>query len=186
VRKETQDRPGKTPGQPAHTREVKLGCVFTQTQYDDQGYAIRDPQSTTYTGAIESAEQFGKRIFLEAWKRGWSHALIKVVLGDGAEWIWKLVDLHFPGAIQIVDLFHARQHLWDLARALYAHTGLCRNAGSCANRACWTVARSRSWYALSELSRPPPLNCWRPFVSKPTTLKRTRNACAIRSFAANT
>ena len=121
VRKETQDRPGKTPGQPAHTREVKLGCVFTQTQYDDQGYAIRDPQSTTYTGAIESAEQVGKRIFLEAWKRGWSRALIKVVLGDGAEWIWNLVDLHFPGAIQIVDLFHARQHLWELARALHPH-----------------------------------------------------------------
>src|SRR5205814_490094 len=119
VRKETQDRPGKTPGQPAHTREVKLGCVFTQTQYDDQGYAIRDPQSTTYTGAIESAEQFGKRIFLEAWKRGWSRALIKVVLGDGAEWIWNLVDLHFPGAIQIVDLYHARQHLWEVARRLF-------------------------------------------------------------------
>jgi hypothetical protein len=42
-----------------------------------------------------------------------------VILGDGAEWIWNLADLHFPGAIQIVDLFHARQHLWDLARLLY-------------------------------------------------------------------
>src|SRR5205823_3085453 len=82
VRKETQDRAGKTPGQPAHTREVKLGCVFTQTQYDDQGYAIRDPQSTTYTGAIESAEQFGKRIFLEAWKRGWSRGLIEKLVSS--------------------------------------------------------------------------------------------------------
>jgi len=112
-------REGKVQGQPAHTREVKLGCVFTQTMCDPQGYALRDPDSTTYTGAIETAAEFGKRIYLEAWNRGWSRALIKVVMGDGAEWIWNLADLHFHGAIQIVDLFHARQHLWDLARLLY-------------------------------------------------------------------
>jgi hypothetical protein len=119
VNKETQGRKGKTDGQPAHTREVKLGCVFTQATWDQEGYAIRDPDSTTYTGAIESAEDFGKRIYLEAWNRGWSRAEKKVVMGDGAEWIWNLAHLHFPGAVQIVDLYHARQHLWDLARQLY-------------------------------------------------------------------
>lgn len=65
---------------------------------------------TTYIGAIETADQFGKRLYVEAWKRGWSRAERKVVLGDGAEWIWHLTDQHFPGATQIVDLFHARQH----------------------------------------------------------------------------
>ena len=119
VKKETEGRKGKTDGLPAHTREVKLGCVFTQTAWDQEGYAIRDPNSTTYTGAIETAEEFGKRLYLEAWNRGWSHAAKKVVMGDGAEWIWNLADLHFPGAIQIVDLYHARQHLWELARKLY-------------------------------------------------------------------
>ena len=119
VKKETLGRKGKTDGQPAHTREVKLGCVFTQTGWDEEGYAIRDPDSTTYTGAIETAEEFGKRIYLEAWNRGWSRAAKKVVMGDGAEWIWNLAEPYFPGAIQIVDLFHARQHLWELARRLY-------------------------------------------------------------------
>ena len=119
VKKETQGRKGKTDGQPAHTREVKLGCVFTQTAWDAEGYAIRDPDSTTYTGAIETAEDFGKRIYLEAWNRGWSRAAKKVVIGDGAEWIWNLADQHFPGALQIVDLYHARQHLWELARKLH-------------------------------------------------------------------
>ncbi len=119
VKKETANRPGKTAGQSAHTREAKLGCVFTQTTWDEEGYAIRDPDSTTYTGAIECAETFGKRIHWEAWKRGWSRARLKVVLGDGAEWIWNLADLQFPGAIQIVDLYHAREHLWKLARALH-------------------------------------------------------------------
>jgi hypothetical protein len=119
VKKETVGRKGKIDGQPAHTREVKLGCVFTQTNWDKEGYPIRDPDSTTYTGAIETAEEFGKRIYLEAWNRGWPRAVKKVVMGDGAEWIWNLADQHFPGAIQIVDLYHARQHLWDLARTLH-------------------------------------------------------------------
>ena len=121
VKKETVGRQGKTDGRPAHTREVKLGCVFTQTTWDAQGYALRDPDSTTYVGAIETAEEFGKRLYVEAWKRGWSRAAKKVVLGDGAEWIWNLAEQHFPGAIQIVDLYHARQHLWGLARTLYPH-----------------------------------------------------------------
>lgn len=119
VKKETLGRQGKTEGRPAHTREVKFGCAFTQATWDKEGYPIRDPASTTYTGAIENAEEFGKRIYLEAWNRGWNRAEKKVVIGDGAEWIWNLADLHFPGAIQIVDLYHARQHLWDVARKLY-------------------------------------------------------------------
>jgi hypothetical protein len=120
VQKETLGRSGKTDGQPAHTREVKLGCVFTQTTWDKEGFPIRDPDSTTYTGPIETAEEFGRRIYLEAWNRGWSRAKKKVVMGDGAEWIWNLADQYFPGAVQIVDLYHARQHLWDFARKLPA------------------------------------------------------------------
>ena len=77
------------------------------------------PDSTTYVGAIETAEEFGRRLYLEAWNRGWSRAVKKVVIGDGAEWIRNLGEIHFPGAVHIVDLYHARQHLWEVARALY-------------------------------------------------------------------
>jgi hypothetical protein len=119
VKKETVGRQGKNHGQPPHTREVKLGCVFTQTTWDEKGFAIRDPDSTTYTGAIETAAEFGPRIYREALQRGWSRAKKKVVIGDGAEWIWNLAAEHFPGAIEIVDLYHARQHLWAVARQLY-------------------------------------------------------------------
>ena len=121
VKKETAGRQGKVEGQPAHTREAKLGCVFAQTTWDEEGFAIRDPDSTTYTGAIETAEEFGKRIYREALKRGWRCAKKKVVIGDSAEWIWNVVAEHFPDAMQIVDLYHARQHLWDVARQLYPH-----------------------------------------------------------------
>jgi hypothetical protein len=119
VKKETVGRKGKTDGRPAHTREVKLGCVFTQVGWDSKGYAIRDADSTTYTGAIENAEEFGERIYMEASTRGLSRAEKIVVIGDGAPWIWNLAEEYFPGCVQIVDLYHSRQHLSELAKKLH-------------------------------------------------------------------
>jgi len=145
VKKETAGRKGKLDGVPAHTREAKLGCVFTQTTWDEEGYAIRDPDSTTYTGAIEASEQFGKRLYVEAWKRGWSRAETKVVIGDGAEWIWNLAKEHFPGAVQIVDLFHARQHLWELARLLYPSDIKPRNA--------WIGLHQKRWLDKGKIAK---------------------------------
>lgn len=145
VKKETAGRKGRLDGVPAHTREVKLGCVFTQTKWDREGFAIRDDGSTTYTGAIENAEQFGRRLYVEAWKRGWSRAQQKVVIGDGAEWIWNLAKQHFPGAVQIVDLFHARQHLWDLARLLYPIDTRCRNA--------WIGLHQKRWLDKGKIAK---------------------------------
>src|SRR5260370_8598532 len=85
VRAATEGRPGKIDGQPSRTREVKLGCVFTQTGYDQEGFAIRDPLSTTYTGAIETAEGFRQPLYAEASHPGSSRAHKKLVLSDGAE-----------------------------------------------------------------------------------------------------
>jgi hypothetical protein len=119
VKKETQDRIGKVEGQPAHTREVKLGCVFTSVGVDSENRPVRDQASTTYTGAIETAGEFARRIYGEAYQRGWPRARIQVVLGDGAIWIWNLAAAQFPGAILIVDFYHACEHLHKLSRWLY-------------------------------------------------------------------
>ncbi len=61
VSKELEGRKGKGSNGRAHTREVKLGCVFTQTTVDAEGWPVRDEDSTTYTGAIETAEEFSRR-----------------------------------------------------------------------------------------------------------------------------
>ena len=123
---DTAGRKGKASPQ-ARTREVKLGCVFTQSGRDEQGRPVRDEDSTSYTGAIEGAAAFGRRIYSEAWRRGWSRARKKVVLGDGAAWIWNLSHEYFPGAIEIVDLYHAREHLWELAAKLFPQDEKCRH-----------------------------------------------------------
>jgi len=81
---EHQGRAGKDESGKAKTREAKLGCVFTQSKVDAKGFPIRDAASTSYVGAIETAEVFGPRIYAEALRRGLRQADRAIVLGDGA------------------------------------------------------------------------------------------------------
>jgi len=117
---EVKGRKGKQPDGTARTREAKLGCVFTQTTTDEEGRPIRDPASTTFVGKIETAEEFGWRIYAEAKRRGLDRAARVVILGDGAVWILNLAETHFPGAILIVDMYHAKQHVSDLCKLLFS------------------------------------------------------------------
>ena len=115
VAREAEGRHGKADGGRARTREIKLACLFTQTRLDDDGKPVRDPSSTTCLATFETAGQFGVLLDAEARRRGIEYIRQPVVLGDGAAWIWNLADQHFPAATQIVDLYHAREHLHDLA-----------------------------------------------------------------------
>jgi hypothetical protein len=111
---DTKDRRGKHPDGRARTREVKLGCVFTQTGLDPAGRPPRDPDSSSYVATLKPAGPFGSLVYAEARRRGVDRAARLIVLGDGAPWIWNLAALHFPTAIEIVDLYHAREHLHAL------------------------------------------------------------------------
>jgi hypothetical protein len=122
VKRETADRRGKDGGQ-AKTREAKLGCIFTQTGVDKEGRPIRDEQSTSYIGAIETADDFAKRLFKEAKRRGIDRAGEICIIGDGALWIWNIADEQFHGACQIVDKYHGREHYWYVARAHFKGRG---------------------------------------------------------------
>jgi hypothetical protein len=112
---ETEGRPGKGEDGRAHTREVKIACLFTQTTLDGEGRPVRDPGSSTYLATFEPAARFAQLTDAEARRRGSEHVRQLVVLGDGAVWIWHIADERFPAATQIVDLYHAREHVHDLA-----------------------------------------------------------------------
>jgi hypothetical protein len=116
---ELAGRPGKQPDGTARTREAKLGCVFTQTTTDQQGQPMRDPDSTTYVATMGGCRDSGAQLRAEALRRGLALAQIVVFLGDGAAWIWENARLFFPTAVQILDFYHAVEHLGALARALY-------------------------------------------------------------------
>lgn len=118
-KEEVKGRRGKQPDGSAKTREVKLGCVFTQHIKDDQGNPIRDLFSTSYVATLKDVDTLGTLILCEARCRGLAFAKQTVVIGDGAHWIWNLTRTHFPSAIQILDFYHACEHLNLLAKAIY-------------------------------------------------------------------
>ena len=134
VADELAGRKGKQEDGSSKTREAKLGCVFTQTKPDEEtGLPVRDPDSTTYVGSFETAEEFGGRIRLEALRRGLGRALKVVFLGDGAAWIWELARVNFPLAIWIVDLYHALERLHQLCQGLYP------------NQSSWASRMEEQW-----------------------------------------
>ena len=125
---ETEGRAGKRKDGSAKTREAKLAVVWSAERTGADGLPARDPGSVTGSAAIESAATrdtdaepapFARRVLREAARRGFGDAERRVVIGDGAAWIWNIADEHFPGAVQIVDVFHAAEHLFDVARAVY-------------------------------------------------------------------
>ena len=129
---ETCGRAGKQEDGSAKTREVKLVTVWSAQGRDKDGVPVRDDGSITYSAAIESAatrdtdkepSEFARRAVREATRRCFEKATRRVVLGDGAEWIWNIAGEQFPDAIQIVDRFHANEHLSDAAKAIYGPDG---------------------------------------------------------------
>ena len=116
--KETAGREGKGEDGRARTREVKLAVFFTQDDINDDGYPVRDPGSASYIATFEPASVFGGLVKAEGIRRGADHVRQLTILGDGAAWIWGIAADKFPEATQIVDLFHAREHLNSLARSL--------------------------------------------------------------------
>ena len=116
--RETAGREGKGEDGRARTREVKLAVFFTQDRLDKDGYPVRNRDSTSVIATFEPAAAFAGLVKAEGIRRGADHVRQFTILGDGAAWIWNIAAAKFPEATQIVDLFHAREHLHDLARQL--------------------------------------------------------------------
>jgi hypothetical protein len=113
-----EGRKGKQADGSAKTREVKVGCVFTQHGTDAEGRPVRDEASTTYLCGLETSGDFGTRLRAEARRRGLGQCQRVVLLGDGAAWVWELGRVNFPFAIEILDYYHAREHLTGLIEAV--------------------------------------------------------------------
>lgn len=118
-REELVGRRGKQEDGSARTREAKLGCIFTQTSTDEKGRPMRDPDSTSYVGTFRGCREAGVLLHQEAVRRGLGLAKQVVYLGDGAAWIWENCRLTFPGAVEILDFYHASEHVSQLAKAIH-------------------------------------------------------------------
>jgi hypothetical protein len=110
VPEELEGRRGKQADGKAKTRQVYLGCVFTQHRVDEKGHPVRDYESTTYVSSFKSINDFGPLLRQEAIRRGLGGAGQVVVLIDGAHGLENMGKDCFKGSVQIVDFYHAMEH----------------------------------------------------------------------------
>ncbi len=107
-------------------REIKAGAVFRAERGSKRSELAPGvyvdtpaPDSVRYVARRTAKGGFGWLLYQLAVENGLAQAKQVVVLGDGAPWIWNLAAEHFPGAVQIVDLYHAKEHVWDVAHAVF-------------------------------------------------------------------
>ena len=106
-------------------KEFKVGTVFDIDLRLERDPRTRDlvkmPHGVhmAYTAVLGSVDEFAPMLWTLAWHHGVPTAADSSVTADGAEWIWNLVADYFPDSVQIVDWFHAGQHLAQAAKALH-------------------------------------------------------------------
>lgn len=106
-------------------KELKAGCVFeigSRRQYDvhtQEEVEMGSAANNSYVAHLGGPEPFGRQLWAEARQRFWMQAEDSLTIGDGALWIWNLVGEHFFDSHQLVDWYHATEHLAEAARILY-------------------------------------------------------------------
>jgi hypothetical protein len=103
-------------------KELKLSAIFAIALRLGRDVHTREPVHlahavrNSYVAHLGGPEVFGELVFAEARRRGWEQAQDTQVVADGAAWIWHQAALHFGHSRQLVDWFHAQQHLATAAR----------------------------------------------------------------------
>jgi hypothetical protein len=115
---ETEGRQGKDGQAKAGTREVKLARLFTVSRLDEEGRPVTGPGSSTYVFTFDGKDALAGLVKAEYLRRGGEHHRQVVAIGDGAAWIWTMAAGLYPHATHITDIYHAREHLHDLAAHL--------------------------------------------------------------------
>lgn len=164
-------------------REVKAGAVFAARPGPErselvEGVFIDAPveDSLRYVAQRTALGDFGRRLYALAVAQGLARAKQVVVLGDGASWLWRLAEEHFPEAVQIVDLFHAKEHVWEVAAAVFGRTT--SEGVTWATRAC-------DWLAHGQIDRVVHAIAALPAVAPPPGQSKSVPEQAIGYFTGN-
>ena len=115
---ETEGRDGKGQDGHARTREIKLARFFTVSAMDASGHPVVDSGSSSYVAAFDGKDALAALVEAEYLRRGGEHFRQVVAIGDGAAWIWGMAGALYPHATHITGIYHAREHLHDLASHL--------------------------------------------------------------------
>jgi hypothetical protein len=143
-------------------REIKAGAVFRAERGRKRSELVPgvyvdtpEPDSLRYVARRTTKGGFDWLLYQLALDGGLSQAQQVVVIGDGAPWIWHLAAEHFPGAVQIVDLYQAKEHVWDVAHAVF---GSGTAAGTAwATHACSLLEQGDSEALVAAIKALPPV-----------------------------
>ena len=143
-------------------REIKAGAVFRAEQGSKRSELVPGvyvdtpaPGSLRYVARRTAKGGFDWLLYHLAVACGLEQAQQVVVIGDGALWIWNLAAEHFPGAVQIVDLYHAKEHVWDVAHAVFGRGTASGTAW--ATHACSLLEQGHTQALVSAISALPPI-----------------------------
>jgi hypothetical protein len=143
-------------------REIKAGAVFRAERGPKRselapGVYVDTPaeDSVRYVARRTAKGGFGWLLYQLALQCGLEQAQQVVVVGDGAPWIWNLAAEHFPGAVQIVDLYHAKEHVWDVAHAVFGRGTAVGTAW--ATHACSLLEQGQIADLVSAIEALPPI-----------------------------
>ena len=106
-------------------KEDKVGAVYDASARKDpaarqaQEYEGAKARMKTYAATMQSWEEFGWMLCVEAHKRGWATAKEKIFISDGAQSLRTLRQDQFPQATFILDWYHAAQHLAACGKAAF-------------------------------------------------------------------
>lgn len=133
--------------------EVKVACIYAHHHRAKSASGRGRLTHKEYLATLEDAALFGRQLWETAqrWHAGEGRRI--VAMGDGAPWIWNLFAEHFPGAIEIVDFYHAAEHLWATAEALYGDRAICPATRSWARRYIHHLRHGRMDLVLEALER---------------------------------
>ncbi len=101
--------------------DVKAGVVFwARPRVGEDEVAGAQAEEQSYIAEVGSLEEAGRKLYAEAVRRGIDTARDLVVcLGDGAPGNWKQFLMHFPKRVEILDWWHALDHLWAAGKGLF-------------------------------------------------------------------
>jgi len=93
-------------------QEVKTAVVYQRRNGKEHEIACAD-----YYSSLAESSVFGQRMRTQAFLSGADHCRDVAMLGDGAKWIWQETAKNLPRAVQILDLYHVMDYVWEIANA---------------------------------------------------------------------
>ena len=109
----------KTPEARVEWHEWKTGVYYRHEQAGRTAGGRGVLAEKIVMGWQGESLEFGRRLHWEALRAGLGRAQAKLVVADGAPWIWNVAQDRWAGATEVLDFYHASQHLWEMGRALH-------------------------------------------------------------------